>query len=228
MLNININKLLNWVALVVIAALILFIFFNRKPSTAPSVVKDGTEFVDSTDTYHIVYTDDDFKALKKENKALYDSLKSCKEEINHLLEFKYSKKYDTGVVEVEKKEENVYSLLDSLETKTFEYQGETNDTFQYKLTINSKLEPDWYRIQMDISDRFTIVNRNVEGNNELTITPGTNGVSISDVTTFNKKEKKNIFRNFSIGPAITAGYDPINNNLGVVVGFGISYNIFGK
>lgn len=228
MINININKLLNWVALVVIAALILFILFNRKSSTAPSVVTDGTEFVDTTNTYHIVYTDKDFKALKKENRALYDSLKACKEEINHILEFKYSKKYDTGVVEVEKEDVDVYSLLDSLENKTFEYQGESNDTFQYKLTINTKLEPDWYRIQMNISDKFTIVNRNVEGNNELTINPGSTGVDISDVTTFNKKEKKSIFRNFSVGPAITAGYDPINNNLGIVVGFGISYNIFGK
>ena len=39
------------------------------------------------------------------------------------------------------------------------------------------------------------------------------------------EKKRNFWDRLSIGPAITAGYDPINKNFGMTVGFGLFFDI---
>lgn len=194
------------------------------------------EYVDSTGTYHRQYNEGDFNDLKKENKELYDSLKKYKDKIDFLTQFNYDKSYNSGKVIVQTKEvqtptyvknEDGQYVENIEEAKTYEYENEPNDSINYKLQINSTREPNWYSLNVKLHDKITIVNKD-EGNgvNHLTIETD-NKADISNVTTFKKKKKKNIFNKIAIAPGVFYGYDIKSKQMGYGVGITIGYNIFG-
>lgn len=181
---------------------------------------DELEGIDSLKTYYKLYYEKEFASLKNENRELYDSLKAYKNTIDYIIQFTHEKEYSTGTVQV--RHDTVYKKEDIPQyPSTYEYKGEMNDTFNYKLTLNSLVEPNWYNITAKVKEQFTIVNKRDEnsGQNLVTIHPS-NGGDIENVTVF--KKKKNNHR-FYYGPSITAGYDPINNKFGVMGGFGVLY-----
>lgn len=175
-----------------------------------------TEFTDTAGTYHQIYQEDDFKSLKSENKALYDSLKRYKDEISYLIRFRARNEYSTGKVVVSEDTANV-------ETHTYEYTNEPNDTMTYNLKINAEKEPNWYSIDITTNNQYTIVNKSYgDGNNHVTID---GDGEISDVIVYKKKDKRGFWNRFSFGPGITAGYDPVNNRFGVVAGVTVSFDL---
>ena len=195
------------------------------------------EYVDSTGTYHRQYNEGDFNELKKENKELYDSLKKYKDKIDFLTQFNYDKSYNSGKVIVQTKEVQTPTYVKNKdgqyvenieEAKTYEYENEPNDSINYKLQINSTREPNWYSLNVKLHDKITIVNKD-EGNgvNHLTIETD-NKADISNVTTFKKKKKKNIFNKIAIAPGVFYGYDFKSKQMGYGVGITIGYNIFGS
>ena len=194
------------------------------------------EYVDSTGTYHRQYNEGDFNELKKENKELYDSLKKYKDKIDFLTQFNYDKSYNSGKVVVQTKEVQTPTYVKNKdgqyvenieEAKTYEYENEPNDSINYKLQINSTREPNWYSLNVKLHDKITIVNKD-EGNgvNHLTIETD-NKADISNVTTFKKKKKKNIFNKIAIAPGVFYGFDIKSKQMGYGVGITIGYNIFG-
>ena len=194
------------------------------------------EYVDSTGTYHRQYNEGDFNELKRENKELYDSLKKYKDKIDFLTQFNYDKSYNSGKVVVQTKDVQTPTYVKNKdgqyvenieEAKTYEYENEPNDSINYKLQINSTREPNWYSLNVKLHDKITIVNKD-EGNgvNHLTIETD-NKADISNVTTFKKKKKKNIFNKIAIAPGVFYGYDFKSKQMGYGVGITIGYNIFG-
>jgi len=184
---------------------------------------DEIEFVDSLNHYNKIYYENSFKKLKKENEQLYDSLKVYKDKISYLIEFTHKKTYKVDTVFINKEYRDTIFTDKPLVSNTFEYKGEPNDTFQYKLLINSHTEPNWYSLETSVKNKFTIVNKeDGNGMNQITIGSG-NGGDISDVTVF--KKKRSNWNRISVGPAVTAGYDPLNNKFGVMVGVAASYNL---
>lgn len=211
----KIELIITRVLLPIVAVVILYSLYRCKSADVPKVEK--IEYVDSVGTYHELYYEDDFESLKKENKALYDSLKKYKDEITYLIKFKVKNEYSTGVVHTGE-EEN-----DSVESQTFEYTNEPNDTMRYNLKINAEKQPNWYSIDITTNSEYTIVNKTYEnGQNHATIE---GDGEISDVTIFKKKEKRKFWDRFSIGPGVTAGYDPINNRMGLTVGVTASFDL---
>jgi hypothetical protein len=167
--------------------------------------------------------------LKKENRELYDSLKQYKDKIDYIVQFYHEKEYNTGQVTTKP------NIIDSVVydtipvtipqiAKTYEYLNEPNDTFQYKLNVNSFTEPNWYSIQAKVKNKFTIVNKEEGGANHITIKPE-NGGTITNPTVWKKKEKRNFLDRFSFGPGVTAGYDPINKKWGVMVGASATFDL---
>lgn len=186
---------------------------------------EEVEYYDSLTNYNKMYYEKSFNDLKKENKELYDSLKDYKDRITYLVQFTHEKSYNTGIVydkPTVSEEQYVTQNGDSTLNKTYEYMNEPNDTFQYKLKINSETEPNWYSLDAKVKNKFTIVNKEeADGLNHITISDGGSATSIGDVTVFKKKEK--FIKRFSVGPTVSAGYDPINNKFGVMIGVGITY-----
>jgi hypothetical protein len=192
---------------------------------------EEVEYIDSLNRYNKIYYDKAFKELKKENKELYDSLKEYKDQITVLIQFKHEKEYNTGKVTTKPiiKDSIVYDTIPITipqVAKTFEYTSEPNDTFQYKLNVNSFTEPNWYSLQAKVSNKFTIVNKQdtPDGPNHITI-GNDNGGTISDVTVFKKKEKRKFLNRFSFGPAVTAGYDVINKQWGIMAGASVTFDL---
>ena len=217
--------------------LILFIitcglsWFAKKEYDHSRKLVEEVEYIDSLNRYNRIYYDKTFNELKKENKELYDSLKDYKDQITVLIQFKHEKEYNTGKVTTKPtiKDSIVYdtiSITIPQVAKTFEYISEPNDTFQYKLNINSFTEPNWYSLQAKVSNKFTIVNKqdSPDGPNHITI-GNDNGGTISDVTVFKKKEKRKFLTRFSFGPAVTAGYDVINKQWGIMAGASITFDL---
>jgi len=233
-------KIFNEKCVLIMIALFLVIigtlYFSRTELKKSEKLVEEVEYIDSTNTYNKIYYEKEISSLRKENKELFDSLKKYKKDIDFLVQFKYKKSYETGVVHTKKnnsqsvtvtKEEQGINPEEKLEAKTYEYLSEPNDTFEYKLRINSEKEPNWYSLSANVKDKFTIVNKSKDDSNINHITIGSQGsCEISDVTVFKKKEKKKLRDRISIGPGATAGYDPINKNWGVMVGIGVSYDLW--
>ena len=220
---INILLMIFWIA----SIFMLVKYSNNKIKESKKLVEE-IEYKDSLNRYNKIYYESTFKDLKKSNKELYDSLKKYKDQVSYLVQFKYEKQYDTGIVHVKTKKEKVHDTVfvkEDLVAKTYEYFSEPNDTFQYNLKINSEKEPNWYSLKTKFKDKFTIVNKeDGNGMNHITIGSETSG-DITDVTVFKKKEKRKFVDRLGIGPAVTAGYDPINRNFGIMVGVGITYDL---
>ena len=189
-----------------------------------------TKNTDDNKTTAIVY-EQKLESLKKTNKELYDSLKIYKDEIDYLVQFKHSKEY--VVQETIKPVEKVETSTDSTEIKVIEavkefvYENkEPNDTLTYQLKIGSTVEPNWYSIKFKVSEKFTVVNKQINGINETTIAPSTSSGVVSDVTVLKQKEKFKIKDRIAVGPSITAGYGLINKQFDIMVGVSVTFDLW--
>lgn len=191
---------------------------------------EEVEYYDSLNRYNKLYYDKTFDILKTENRQLYDSLRDYRDKISYLIQFTHEKNYNTGKVTSKPKikdsiiHDTVPLIIPQI-AKTYEYTSEPNDTFQYKLNVNSYTEPLWYSMQAKVKNKFTIVNKSDgEGGNHITIDPNGNG-TISDVTVYKKKEKRTFWQRFSVGPSVTGGYDMINKQWGIMAGASVTYDL---
>ena len=190
---------------------------------------EEVEYYDSLNRYNKIYYSKAFSALKKENEELYDSLKKYKDKLDYVIQFTYEKEYNVGKKNskpqiIHDSIHDTITIKEPLVSRTYQYTSEPNDTFQYKLNVNSYTEPNWYSIQAKVKNKFTIVNKEEGGVNHTTITPN-NGGQISDVTLWKKDKQKTVWDRVSVGPAVTAGYDPINRQWGMTLGVGIGFNL---
>ena len=208
--------------LLVIAALIGYTHYKIENSYKKI---NEIEFKDSLNKYNKIYYETTINELKKTNKQLYDSLDASKNMIDFLVQFNAKQEYKTGKVII--KHDTIYEDTTKVkDAKTFEYSNvNPNDTMNYKLKINSTEEPNWYSLDISTSTKYTIVNKDYGNNtNHITIDGGNNTTDITDVTVF-KKKKKTFWSRFGVGPSVTAGYDVINKNFGVMPGVSVTYDL---
>ena len=216
------EKYSSWIIAILIALIVgLVAYLNYEFQKKQKQIEE-IEFTDTTGTYHKVYYEKKFKELKKENRELYDSLKQYKDKIDYIVQFYHEKEYNTGqshnkpIVKDSVVNDTSFIKIPNV-CRTYEYTSEPNDTFQYKLSVNSLTQPNWYLIQAKVKNKFTIVNKEEGGANHITIKPD-NGGTITNPTVWKKKEKRSFLDRLSFGPGFTAGYDPINKQWGIVFG----------
>ena len=210
---------------ILIAIIIGLVAFTHYTMSKTNKKIAEIEYLDSINQYNKLYYETTINELKKKNEHLYDSLGIAKDKIDYLVQFTANNQYNTGKVIIKEKHDTIYK--DSIkDAQTFEYCNvNPNDTMQYKLQINSTEEPYWYSLYIRTSSKYTIVNKDYGDEiNHITI-GGNNGNSgITDVTVF-KKKKKTFWDRFSLGPGVTAGYDPINKQWGVVIGASATFDL---
>ena len=216
----DIQKVIIVVMLAIITFLTIYVIhldsqINNKIKTVEIVKTEDNKYTQ-------FYYEREFKILKQENKELYDSLKKQKDYITSLERFAYNKKYNTDTVFIQHKQlsDELASLLDS----TYEYSSET-DSLSYDLNINSKIEPNWYNLTVNVKDEFTIVNKEFADGRQSTSIESANNGELSNITAWQKSNKKKWYQRFATGPSITVGYDPINRNGSLMVGWSVTYNI---
>lgn len=227
----KINKSFILNAILIIAICLLgWQNYNQNKVIDDQTVQLTTKNIDDNKITTIVY-EQKLESLKKTNKELYDSLKIYKDEIDYLVQFKHSKEYI--VQETIKPIEKVDSITDSTkikvieEVKEFVYENkEPNDTLTYQLKIGSTVEPNWYSIKFNVSEKFIVVNKEINGINETTIAPSTSSGVVSDVTVLKQKEKFKIKDRIAIGPSVTAGYCLINKQIDIMIGVSVTFDLW--
>lgn len=209
----------DWIIIAVLFVIIGFLSVQLYKLNAKAEIQIEQIHKQDEDTkrYTAIYYDQTIESLKKTNKDLYDSIEIYKDQIDYLVQFKYQKKYIIDTVYCDT------TTVKKEEIKTFEYSNEPNDTLLYTLTLGSEKEPSWYKLDVNVSDKFTIINKKEGDVNITTIDPMNKG-NISDVTVI-KQDKSSFLDNFAFGPSVIAGYDVVNNNFGIMVGVSLTYKI---
>lgn len=205
------------------------IWYSHKCASETNKLVEEIEYYDSIGNYHKIYYSKLFTDLKKENKTLHDSLKKYKDKIDFIVQFYHEKEYNTGQVSTKPKVKDSV-IYDTVPVtipqiaRTYEYISEPNDTFQYKLNVNSFTEPNWYSIKAKVKNKFTIVNKGDGDLNHIVISPGDGG-EIIDPTVWKKKEKRTVWDRISVGPSVTAGYDVVNKQWGIMAGASVTFDL---
>ena len=218
-MKIDVNVIIN--AILIIALCLLgWQNFKQNEMIDKQTVQLTSKNTDDNKSTTIVY-EQKLESLKKINRDLYDSLKIYKDEIDYLVQFKYKKDY---VIQ------DTITKIDTTninEINEYTYSNkEKNDTLNYQLKIGSKIEPNWYTINFQIADKFTIVNKEINDINETTIQPSTNNGQITDVTVLKQKEKFNLKDKVAIGPSITSGFSIVDKKFDVIVGISATLDLW--
>ena len=75
-----------------------------------------------------------------------------------------------------------------------------------------------------MKNKFTIVNKEEDGLNHITI-GSENGGTISNTTVFKNDRSRKFLDRISVGPSITAGYDVINQKWGIMAGASVTFDL---
>lgn len=206
------NKVLEIGKYVLIIVLVALVFFslksNRQLESSYEAYKKNGEYVNMNQSKTI-------SELKKENRELYDSIKN-KKDVKQATIIKYKYKYNGKPTYLNRE---LPPVKDSVYTFTKE-----NDTVSYVAKVKTASKPEWFLLDFSINDKLTIINREVNGTNETTIT--TNGGTIENASVFNKKDNRNSFFNrFSIGLNTGIGYGILTKKPDIYVGVGVNFRL---
>ena len=139
---------------------------------------------------------------------------------------KYKKKYVVRDTITKVKFDTINNIIPQTVNEYIYSNKNTNDTLNYQLKIGSAIQPNWYELNLEVSDKFTLVNKKVDNVNETTIETSSNNTQINDVTILKTKENKTLKDKIAIGPSITTGYCLNNKNLDMMIGVSITIDIW--
>ena len=199
--------IIQWLIILLLAIACLFLWRSSKENHKNLVQEELTFQKNENQTVNIS-NDKELSDLKKENKELYDSIKKLSD-VSGAVQIKYIIKRDIDTVFID----NNYISKDSV----YHY-SQTSDTINYNLDIKGK-DIQWFKLGFSIQDSLMLVTRSYNGQNETTISHGTN-TSITDVTVFMPKKKffQKIKENTYFGVGIGAGYGIINKKADIYIG----------
>jgi hypothetical protein len=200
--------IIQWILIIALIGVCIFMYFKADES----LVYDET--IKKDDTYIRIYESQQIEALKNENLRLYDSIKNMKN-IESAVEIKYKYVVKTDTIKVEK----FKTINDSL----YCYEN-SNDTVTTKIDVMAK-DLKWINSETTINDNFTIINKEKENQNYLTV-DHSNNVDVQDVTVWHRQNTdKKWYKNFHFGPQVGVGYGFFNKGVDIYVGVGVQYNI---
>lgn len=198
-----------WVIIATLIVLIIDLFKTNREleSSYESYKKDGT--------YVSTYQSKTISELKKQNRELYDSIKN-KKDVKQAVIIKYKYKYEGETIYLDRK-------LPIPKDSIYTFQKET-DTVSYTAKVKTASKPEWLNVNFNINDKLVLINREKNGQNELTIS--TNGGEIDGTVSFNKEDNKDNFINrFSLGVNAGVGYGLISKKPDIYVGVGVSFRL---
>ena len=204
---------IQWILIIGLSIVLLIGFIRQNKAFTKNAEYE------KNNTYVKIYESQNISKLKKENKALYDSIKKLKN-VESAIEIRYKYRYKTDTVYLSKSVKQ-----SALKDSVYDFRSD-NDTVSYELKVKAK-DVDWYSMNFAINDKFTIINRNDNDQNETTVIHSPN-VSIEGTTMYHSKDKYNKWYNrFSVGPQIGVGVNT-QGQINPYIGFGVTYNLLRK
>lgn len=198
----KIIDIVQWILIIVLVFIACFIYFSKTNFKTEKEIQTETTYVKVYESQHLA-------ALENENKILYDSIKTL-HNVESAIEIKYIYKTKTDTITVEKfiqKEDSIWSV------------ELNNDTIKTNIEIKAN-DLKWCNVETEINDKFTIITQEEKNNVQTKINHSSN-LTINNADMWHRKKRWT--DNFHHGPSITAGYDVINKNVGVMIGYSIIY-----
>jgi hypothetical protein len=165
------------------------------------------------DTYIKIYESQKISELEKKSKALYDSLmKKSDKEPESAIEIRYKYKYKTDTIKVTEfvvSDDSIY------------HYSHDNDTVKTNIDIKAK-DLDWCKVDAQINDKFTIINRTDGNENETTINHSSN-VEITGVDAWHRK--RTFKDRLMFGPTVSIGYNPFTKKGEFLIGVSVGIDL---
>lgn len=202
--------IIQWICIILLLAICItnVVFKSKNNFISPVEYEKET-------TYVKIYESQKIESLKKENKELYDSIKKLND-VESAVEIRYKYRYLTDTI---REVQFVHNDLDSI----YHYVND-NDTIKLNIDVKAS-ELKWLKSDFSVNDKFMIINREKDGNNQLFIDHSDN-VNIEGVDAWHRiEDKEKWYKNFHFGVQVGAGYGLIFNKPDIYVGVGISYTI---
>lgn len=197
---------IQWILIIVLSIYCVYVGReNKKMSTFYEIKKENM--------YLKIYDSQSIEALKKENQALYDSIKHLNN-VESAVEIEYVYKYISDTIYVESNDKPCKK--DSI----YHYENNT-DSINYKLDIKA-YDLEWHKLDLSVNDKFTIITK--EKNNKVETSINTNYGEINNTTMWHRK--KTWKDRIVIGPSIGAGFGTINKNFDVYVGGSVTIDVW--
>ena len=202
----HVIDVIQWILIIFLVFVCIFNYFNNTNDKLITSEEYKKEL-----SYIKIYESQTIEALKKENNELYDSIKRLKN-VESAVEIKYVYKFKTDTIKVNEFKETDDSV--------YQY-AQKNDTIDFKVNVKAK-DLKWVQTDLKINDKFTIINKELEGLNQ-TMVSGSDNVEIQNVDAWHRKDKQKWYNNFVISPQVGVGVGMINKKLDVYVGVGVGY-----
>ena len=209
-MNSKVLEFVKWVLIVIMSVTIIMMWKSNKDLNASyeAYKKDGT--------YLVTYQSQTISELKKQNRELYDSIKGI-ENVKQAVIIKYKYVYNGDTVYIDR-------TLPPIENELYTFEKKS-DTISYNLSVKGK-EIEWYKLDFTLNDKLTLINREENGSNLLTINTANGGGTIEGTQVFNKQINRNsFFKRFSYGVQVGVGYGLITKKPDIYVGVGINFRL---
>lgn len=200
--------IVQWVLIVIMLIVCIFMYFNGKSNN--EVVT--SEEYQKEQTYVKIYESQTIENLKKQNRELYDSIKMLKN-VETAVQIKYKYKYVSDTIRV----------IDTVISNDSVYHYELdNDTVNHTIDVKAK-DLEWLKSSFAVNDKFIIVNKEKDGQNQITIEHSKN-TDIESVDVFHRiNDEDKWHKKFTISPQVGVGYGVFNKKVDVYVGVGVGY-----
>lgn len=202
----RIVDIIQWVIILFLLAVCIFSYINNTNQKLITSEEYRKEL-----SYMKIYESQQIETLKKENKALYDSIKNL-QNVESAIEIKYVYKHKTDTITVKE----FVQLPDSV----YHYE-QKNDTIDYHIDIKAK-DLEWMQSDFKVNDKFIIVNRELDGLNQ-TIVTGSQNVNIENVDAWHRKNTPKWYERFTVSPQIGVGIGLFQKKADIYVGVGIGF-----
>lgn len=199
-----------WVIIISLVILCVYVYKNGESAVQEEKIAKQEE------TYIKIYDSQKMEALKQENAELYEKIEDMSN-VESAIEIRYRYVYKTDTVYVENNDDTLKTETpkDSLYHYTY-----NNDTIKYDLDIKAR-GLRWHKTDFELNDKFTIVNKEKDGENQLIISHSPNA-EITGTDTWHRKENSFLDHIF-YGPSVGFGYGMYNRNFDIYVGFTVGY-----
>ena len=196
-----------WVMIAVLAFVCAVVFVGNKKLESQRTLRQER-------IYTRIYDSQTIESLRKENKALYDSIATLAGlgESEAAVIIKYRTKYVRDTIRAVEFKETPDS--------TYLYTEES-DSVDTRVELSAK-QLNWMSVSTTLKGNLTLVNA-TDGNTTQTTVAHPSNMEVEGVTTWHKKTtwKDRI----SYGPSVGVGYGAINRKPDIFVGFTVTYDI---
>lgn len=165
------------------------------------------------ETYIKMYESQKIAELEKKNKALYDSLmKKSDKTPESAIEIRYKYKYKTDTIKVTEFAVGNDSIY---------HYSHDNDTVKTNIDIKAR-DLEWCKVDAQINEKFTIINRTDGNENETTINHSSN----AEITGVDAWHRKRTFKDrFNVSVGVGAGYGVFTHKPDMWVGVSVGVKL---